>query len=565
MSAPAAVPDPYDLPDPWWRRHADWVWAVAVGVLTAGLTVMMFPPLNAPELAYGFAVPAIYWAYRSPPFRLYAGTLLAAQVVAWTVLLWWLRHVTWVGLFLLGPFVGVLVGSWYLAVWWTMRRLVGRPPALRIAGLLGLAGVWVLLEWLRTWFLGGFPWLPLAASQWQRTALLQIASFTGAYGISFILIFFNLGFATSGWRMLTSNERGLFRRSPEFSFALFVLAAGTMLPMAGAFNRGRFEHRLAAVAFVQPYIPQEVKWDPARGPAILRTLEEATQVAAAADPDFILWPEATTPWAVRGDPRTRAWIEGLAAAAKAPLVLGSIAIEHRGQPDEKWYNGMFVVTPDLGEQTAWYAKRHLVPFGEYIPLRPLLGWLSKVVPIGDDFTPGDSAAPLLVPVRHESLAAGPLICFEDIFPALARADVRDGADFLFVATNSAWYGEGGAAYQHAAHSVLRAVETRRPVLRCGNSGWSGWIDEFGVIRGVLTNPDGSIYTRGVKTLAVRRDARWTGRRSFYVEHGDWFVAVCAGLVGLGWLGAGPGGPRPVRVRPAGEGALGRYPLQRPEA
>jgi apolipoprotein N-acyltransferase len=104
-----------------------------------------------------------------------------------------------------------------------------------------------------------------------------------------------------------------------------------------------------------------------------------------------------------------------------------------------------------------------------------------------------------------------------------------------VATNNAWYGEGGMAYQHAAHSVLRAVETRRPVLRCGNGGWSGWIDEFGVVRGVLTDDRGSVYFRGVKTLPVKRDARWIGRASFYVEHGDWFVAVCAGLAGFGFL------------------------------
>jgi apolipoprotein N-acyltransferase len=251
---------------------------------------------------------------------------------------------------------------------------------------------------------------------------------------------------------------------------------------------------------------------------------------------------------VRGDDRVRAWIESLAARARAPLVLGSIAFENRGRPDETWYNGMFVVAPDLGLQTAYYTKRHLVPFGEYVPLRFLLGWLHKFVPVGDDdFARGVSASPLFVPVRKDSLAIGPLICFEDIFPALARADVRDGADVLFVATNDAWYGEGGAAYQHAAHSVLRAVETRRPVLRCGNSGWSGWIDEFGNIRAVLTRDasgithtdpgiaDATIYFRGRATINVSRDTRWVGRRSFYVEHGDWFVAVCAALAGLGYL------------------------------
>jgi len=535
------VSDPYVQPLPWWQRHTDWVWAAGVGALTMLLTVISFPPVDIPEFAYAFAVPAIYWAYRRPSFRLYAGTLFAAQAVAWTALLWWLRHVTWAGLFLLGPIIGVWVGGWYLAVWWTMPRLADRPVLLRIVGLFGLAGGWIILEWLRTWFLGGFPWLPLAASQWQRTALLQIAAFTGAYGVSFILIFFNLGFATSAWKLYTSTERGLLRRSPEFSVALLVLGFSTMLPMTEAFNRGPFSRKLADVALVQPYIPQEVKWDPARGPSILDTLEKATLVAAVSEPDFILWPEATTPWAVRGDARVREWIESLDVRARAPLVFGSIAIENRGRPDEAWYNGVFVVAPDLGLQTAYYAKRHLVPFGEYVPLRPLLGWLSKFVPIGDDFSRGLAAGPLLVPMRRGSLAVGPLICYEDIFPALARADVRNGADFLFVATNSAWYGEGGAAYQHAAHSVLRAVETRRPVLRCGNGGWSGWIDEFGVIRGVLTDDRGSIYYRGVKTLPVKRDARWIGRPSFYVEHGDWFVAACAGLVVLGFLSLKMGG------------------------
>ena len=104
---------------------------------------------------------------------------------------------------------------------------------------------------------------------------------------------------------------------------------------------------------------------------------------------------------------------------------------------------------------------------------------------------------------------------------------RDNIPVVAVLTNNAWFGEGGAAYQHAANSVLRAVETRRPVLRDGNGGWSGWIDEFGSIRATLVNDDGSIYFRGTKTLNVTRDARWVGRYSFYTELGDWFVAVCA--------------------------------------
>jgi apolipoprotein N-acyltransferase len=535
------------VPLPWWKRHADWVWAVSVGALTVVMTVISFPPGHGPEFAYAFAVPAVFWAYRRPTFRWYAGTMLVAQAVAWTTLLWWLHHVTWVGLFLLGPIIGVWVGVWYLAVWWAAPRMLGRPATARLLALVALAGGWVVIEWTRTWLLSGFPWLPLAASQWQRTSVLQIAAYTGAGGISFVLIAVNIGFAAVAHSLFTDRQTGWRLRRPEFLFALFLLMVCVSVHVQETFNRLRFTGTMARVAVVQPNIPQDVKWDPSRGPAILDTLEKATLVTGVNAPDFILWPEASTPWAVRGDDRTRAWIESLTARAQAPLVLGSIAFENQGRPNEAWYNGMFVVAPDLGLQTAYYTKRHLVPFGEYVPLRFLLGWLHKFVPVGDDFTRGVSASPLLVPVRKDSLAVGPLICFEDIFPALARADVRNGADLLFVATNDAWYGEGGAAYQHAAHSVLRAVETRRPVLRCGNSGWSGWIDEFGNIRAVLTRDamgithtepgiaDATIYFQGRATINVSRDMRWAGRNSFYVEHGDWFVAVCAGLAGFGYL------------------------------
>ena len=534
MSDALPTPDPYDVPLPWWQKYPDWVWAVSVGTLTAILTVVSFPPFNAPQSAYAFAIPAVFWAYRRPSFRWYAGTLFVAQAVAWTALLWWLHPVTWVGLFLLGPIVGAWVGAWYLAAWWAVPRMNGKPAATRLLGLLALAGVWVVIEWSRTWLLGGFPWLPLAASQWQRISVLQIAAFTGAGGVSFVLIAVNIGFAAVSHSLFHDRQTGWRLRRPEFLLALFLLMVCMSVQVQVTFNRARFSAPLAHVAIVQPAIPQEVKWDPAKGESIFETLERATLVAAAAEPELIVWPEASTPWAVRGDEQVRTRVESLVARARAPLVLGSIVIEHRAQPDEAWYNGMLAVTPDLGLQTSWYAKRHLVPFGEYVPLRFLFGWLNKFVPIGDDFRRGVSAAPLLVPVRRESLAVGPLICFEDIFPGLARADVRDGADLLFVATNDAWY-TGSAAYQHAAHSVLRAIETRRPVLRCGNNGWSGWIDEFGVIRSVMQDEEGGIAMRGVKSMAVRRDLRWVGRQSFYVKHGDWFVAACAALACLGWL------------------------------
>jgi len=538
--------DPYDLPPPFWERHGARLAPAAVFVLTAVLAVLSFPPYKTPEFAYVCLAPGIFWAYSRPPLKVYAGTLFAAQALAWTVILGWLHNVTWVGLILLGPFVGAWVGLWYLAAWWVIPRMLGRITPVRLAALLGLAGSWVVIEWTRTWFLGGFEWLPLAASQWQRTSILQIASYTGAWGISFVLVAMNVGFSAYAHRLLREGQSGLRKRSQEFLLALFLLLVCLTVQVREGFNRLLYTIPFARVAFVQPDIPTEVKWDASKVPGILEVLRRETDSAASTHPDLILWPEAAAPQPVLGVPEMGQYVSSLSARAGAPILLGGLAVESGGKPpDERWYNAAFVIDPQLGLQARYYAKRKLVPFGEFIPLRPLLGWLSKVVPVGDvDFTPGTDPTPLLVRIHAGSAAFGTLICYEDVQPSMARTSVLAGADVLTVLTNNGWFGEGGAAYQHAAHSVLRAVETRRPVLRCGNAGWSGWIDEFGNIRSVLLNKNDSIYFRGTGTVNVTRDIRWAGTNSFYVRHGDWFVAVSASLALFAWFLLSAGSEKP---------------------
>ena len=534
--------DPYEAKSSFLKDHKEAVTALCVAVLTAVLTVASFPPYQAPAFAYVCLVPGIFWAYLNPPLKVFALTMGLAQAVAWTVILGWLHHVSWFGLFLLGPFVGVWVGLWYVAAWWVMPRMLGKATPVRLVGLLGLAGAWVVVEWTRYWLLSGFPWLPLAASQWERPSILQVASFTGSGGVSFVLVSANIGFAAYAHRLFREGESGLKKRSQEFFLALFLLLACLCIHIRETFGRNRTTLPLGHIALVQPAIPQEVKWNPARGADIARVLQDTTLAAAASRPDLIVWPESTTPWAVRGDDRMKLFVGSLAAKARAPMLLGSDSIENLGKPDERWYNAAFVMTA-AGELTLpGYAKRKLVPFGEYIPFRALLGWITKFVPIGGDFTPGASDAPLVVTLRQGAVGFGVLICYEDVYSDLAVASVKSGADVLAVLSNDAWFGTtGGEAYQHAASSVLRAVETRRPVIRCGNEGWSGWIDEFGGIRGVVAHDDGGIYFRGAATFPVTCDARWVGRHSFYVDHGDWFVGVSACLAAFAALLVGLGG------------------------
>ena len=527
-----------------WALQAWWLAPLAVFVLTVVLTVLSFPVLSvggaifsAPPFGYAFAAPAIYWALTRPAFKKFALVLLAAQVVSWTIILWWLHNVTWGGLFLLGPFVGVWIGVWYLALWWAARRIQGRPLLVRLAGMFGLAGLWVVIEWTRTWLLGGFPWLPLGASQWTVTPLLQIAAYTGQGGIAFVLVTFNFGFAAYFHRLFNERHTGLRKRSPEFIAAMLVLLAAVMPLLPEMWGQKR-EH-YARVAFVQPDIPQSVKWNPQYASMSINALGQLTMAATFWAPEIILWPEAATPVPLKGRQDSAAmqkWVEDLAAKAKTPLLIGAEGVSDAARPDDTFFNGAFVVDPAQGGvQPGGYMKRRLVPFGEFVPLRSLLGWLSKISDApGGDMQPGKSATPLFIKTRTGLVAAGMLICYEDIFPNLAVANVYAGAEVHVVITNNGWFGEGGAAYQHAAHSVLRAVETRRPVIRCGNNGWSGWIDEYGKIQAVMLNGAGTIYHRGTQTFEITRDANWAGRDSFYVRHGDWFVLVSAALAFFGY-------------------------------
>ena len=228
------TPDPYAPRPTLWQRHPQMAWVLAVFSLTVGLTVMAFPPVNKGEAAYVLALPALLWIYRRPSFRVFAWTVLGAQAVAWTVLLWWLHNVTWVGLFLLGPFVGLLTGLWLLAAWWALPRLKGHHAIVRITAMLGLAGLCVVLEWVRNGLFGGFPWLPLAASQWQRPFILQVAAYGGAWATTFILIVFNLGAAEQHSSAMASavSIRGDARvdadgvRLGPFGHAIVAMAQG---------------------------------------------------------------------------------------------------------------------------------------------------------------------------------------------------------------------------------------------------------------------------------------------------------------------------------------------------
>ncbi|MGJ3243248.1 MAG: apolipoprotein N-acyltransferase [Opitutales bacterium] len=541
------------------------LWPV-LAFLTALLAhTAAFPPYGMAEAAYLFLVPFVWWATQRPNYRTFLLVGLAAFWASWAVLISWLRHIavladapapglSGTGLVLLVSGLLALFPVLFLGLLrWTVPRMLPRKAWFRIAAVLGLAGVWVMLEWIRTWFLFGFPWLPLAASQWERPVLLQVSGWTGAWGVSFVLVAMNLGIAAYFRQIVVVRKvrHWTQRLCPEFyaAMALLALTIGTyvkVLPTPEA------QVDLFTAAPIQPSIPQELKWEVSAARETLSVLQRQTKLAAATlEPDLILWPEASTPLPLLGDPNLRTWVEAIAEETDTPLLVGSLAEtvrpESPGEP--AWYNGIFAVSPTAGLNTDFYAKRERVPYGEYVPFR-WIPFIDKAVPLDHDVIAGASAEPMTVPIAGIAYRVGGLVCYEDIFPSLARKSAREGVDFFFVATNDSWYGREGMALQHAAHSVLRAVETRRPVLRAGNDGWSGWIDDHGIKRGVLADQTGSIHGRIFSSFQITRDRFLARAPSPYVRYGDWFVGLGAllGLVSVILLR----GPEPPPEDPAPE-------------
>ena len=215
------------------------------------------------------------------------------------------------------------------------------------------------------------------------------------------------------------------------------------------------------------------------------------------------------------------------------LILGSDDLGRPAPPAApdhyEFYNASFLVSPD-GEFVARYRKRNLVVFGEYIPLVRWLPFVKWFTPIEGGFTPGDRPVPFLL--SRPDVKTSTLICFEDIFPGLAREAADDDTDFLVNLTNNGWFGESSAQWQHAAAALFRAVENGLPLVRCSNNGLTGWVDAHGRLRQVFRDDHGTIYGPGCLTAQIPLLAPGERRvPTFYHQHGDWFGWACVGIAG----------------------------------
>lgn len=374
--------------------------------------------------------------------------------------------------------------------------------------------VWVATELGRAHLFTGFPWVLLGYSQAPVLPIAQLASVFGIFGLSALVAIVNAALA------YLLFARSLRSRVLSAAVALAcVLATSVWGTLRLNDNRLVHDGEPLRVGLVQGNVPQDEKWDAARASAIFQRHLQLTREAAARGARVIIWPESSTPFLFEEDPFVRDTIRGMAARTNAYILVGSDQIE-RTQPP-RYYNAAFLVGPD-GRTLAVYRKMHLVPFGEYVPLKRVFFFAAPLVEAVSDFSPGDQAVLLPLGTRPVSTA----ICFEIVYPDLVRRFVLAGSQLLTTITNDAWFGQSSAPYQHFEQARVRAIEEGRYLVRSANTGISGIVDPYGRVlqRSRLFEP--TVLVGQVRTL--------TGL-TLYARIGDLvaYVATVLTLVALG--------------------------------
>ena len=337
-----------------------------------------------------------------------------------------------------------------------------------------IPSLWVSLELIRATALTGFPWCLLGHTQFNRLGLIQIADLLGVYGISFLIILSNALI----YRLFFGRTSPVKRRLGWEALGFTVLLLSTLV--YGQYRLGEVPDtstakRTIKVSVIQGNIEQSMKWDPTFQEETIRTYQRLTRSTSGFKPDLTVWPETAMPFFFQEDHPFSTQVHEITSEAASTLIFGSPAYQ-RGPDGIKYFNRVYLLS-DSGQISGYYDKHHLVPFGEYVPLKRFLPFIHRLVQAAGDFTSGEKIKPL----GPSHLSSGILICFEVIFPELARTQTREGAEVLVNLTNDAWFGKTSAPYQHLSMAVFRAVENRRPLIRAANTGFSALINSKGKI------------------------------------------------------------------------------------
>jgi apolipoprotein N-acyltransferase len=469
------------------------------------------------------------------------------------------------------PILGWVALSAYLALFFGVWTWLVSPRAShstlpaswsgRLLWALGGAAGWVALEMLRGWLLGGFPWNFIGASQSPMVPLIQIASVTGVYGVSFLVVWASLLLFSAAWMIFQKPAvRFIWQAEILLPFAVVVglfvfgeirLERGRSAREFQAADHAGGPPALLRVTLIQPGFPQTLIWDENQNASRFRELIALSKNALTNPTDLLVWPESAVP---EFNNETLAAITNLVRSRRVWLIFNADDVVPRpdaaNEFDNDAFNAAFLFAPD-GRCAGIYHKQKLVIFGEYIPLARWLPFVKWFTPITGGFEAGNASAQFEMQFRDSSglevqintnnaeavsgapgrVVASPLICFEDTFSQLARKASSTNTDFLVNLTNDGWFGDSAEQWQHEQGAIFRAVENGIPLVRCCNNGITCWIGAHGRVREIFQDKTSSVYGAGAMTIELPLSSR---APTFYNRHGDWFgwgcVAVAFGLL-----------------------------------
>ena len=508
-------------------------------ILSPALLILSFPKFNLWILAWTGFIPLFFILQNKSKLKAFLVSYLVG-IIFWLGVIYWLVHVTFVGMILLVVYLALYFGVFGLII--THYSLLSTPYSMIL-----VPSVWVFLEYLRNHLFTGFGWALMGYSQYLNLPIIQIANVTGAWGISFLVMMMNVfiySIFDTRYSILVKKQKSTFSIIPyALPLALLFLSLGYgfyKLHRASSIE----DQASIKVSVVQANIAQSIKWQEYAKGQIWQQFFSLSQRGLKDGPDLMIWPEAALPEILEKETYLKENLKAFVGNIQIPLLVGAVSLD-----GDSYYNSAVLISGQ-DEFIQRYDKLHLVPFGEYIPLQRIFGFLETVVPIGN-FIPGEEytvfslntqitgslsrypVGPLVRLTGNRQAVNGQarfsvLICFEDIFPEIARQFVKKGADFLVNITNDAWFFDTSSPYQHLSASVFRAIENDVYLVRAANTGISGFITPEGRVYPLIDHDSGKqTFISGYKTkdIFLKLD-----QDSVYTQWGDWFILLCGIIV-----------------------------------
>ncbi len=458
-----------------------------LALLSGFLLILTFPGTFGLGFCAWFAlVPLLLAASEVKPGRAAIFGLICG-ITHYTFLIYWvvIAMCRYGGLSLWVSGLALLLLALYMSLYFVIFA-VGISWAKDHIPLLWFAPIfWVALDLLRSKLFTGFPWQDLAYSQYNYLQLIQISDLFGHHGVTYLIVLANTFLFTlvAAYRKNRSFKKLCSARSIMAVFMIVFFAFAYSIIRFNQVSGITKDAETLAVAVVQGNIPQDQKWVRSFQKKTVNTYIDLSKKAMAEKKvDLLVWPETAMPYYPLESRFLPYLVDNLIRTKQVNLLTGAPHREKAEQAEKsRLFNSSFLVEPP-GYIIGRYDKQHLVPFGEYVPLRKFLPFLEPIVEAVGDFTPGKSQSPLIV----NNAGIGVLICFESIFPELARLHTVQGANLLVNITNDAWYGRSSAPWQHLSMAVFRAVENKKSLARAANTGVSALIDPAG--RLLTTSP-----------------------------------------------------------------------------